>query len=172
MDASVLVRPARLDEVTYIIELIDRVQKQLAEAGSLQVIGPIPYEIASERVSAGNAFVLELGGRLAGSVFVRPVTAESCPHLERWQLIDVVSKPWFLQKLALEPALQGQGSGYHFLAGLKKLLARRDPGATIFLDCWAGNTNLRNFYTRAGFSLYGIFPEHDYSLAVFTSTVL
>jgi hypothetical protein len=43
-----------------------------------------------------------------------------------------------------------------------------DRGAVrVVLDCWAGNGKLRDFYTRAGFRLHGVFPEGDYEVAVF-----
>ncbi|GLV54961.1 hypothetical protein KDH_18080 [Dictyobacter sp. S3.2.2.5] len=173
MEASLLVRPARPNEVSYIVDLIDRVQQRLIDMGSLQVIGPIPQEQVCEYVASRTAFVLEEdGGNLLGSVFVSPVTVETFPFLVKWQLADTLEHPWFLRTLALEPAQQGRGLGLQFLIGLKNLLARSDPRAMIFLDCWAANTNLRAFYTRAGFKLHGVFPEHDYSVAVFTSPVV
>ncbi|GHO83606.1 GNAT family N-acetyltransferase [Dictyobacter formicarum] len=172
MEASLQVRLARPDEVAYIVDLIDRVQQNLIKTGSLQVIGPISHERVSGYVAAETAFVLEDKGHLLGSVFVSPITAESCPELVRWQLAEVIARPWFLRTLALEPGQQGRGLGLQLLAALKKLLARSDPHATIILDCWAGNSNLRTFYTRAGFKLHGVFPVHDYSVAVFTSAVV
>lgn len=40
------------------------------------------------------------------------------------------------------------------------------PGRAL-LDCWAGNAALRDFYTRAGFTHLGDFPEADYRVSVF-----
>ncbi|GCE08659.1 GNAT family N-acetyltransferase [Dictyobacter aurantiacus] len=174
MEASLLVRLARPEEVSYIVDLIDRVQQKLIDMGSLQVIGPIAQERVSAYVATQTAFVLEEtgSGKLLGSVFVSPVTVEDCPWLVKWQLADTLEQPWFLRTLALEPELQGRGLGLQFLAGLKSLLALSNPQAMIFLDCWAGNATLRAFYTRVGFNLHGVFPERDYSVAVFTSSVV
>jgi hypothetical protein len=32
----------------------------------------------------------------------------------------------------------------------------------IVLDCWAGNSKLRDFYQQAGFTSHGIFAVEDY----------
>jgi hypothetical protein len=37
----------------------------------------------------------------------------------------------------------------------------------LYLDCWAGNKKLRNFYSNAGFDFIGDFPEEDYMISVF-----
>src|SRR5215471_2163625 len=55
----------------------------------------------------------------------------------------------------------------HILEGIKAYVASRQPGAIIVLDCWAGNDKLRDFYTRAGFKLHGVFPANGFEVAVF-----
>lgn len=65
----------------------------------------------------------------------------------------------------LEPNHQGRGHGIWFLDTVVQLL---EPNrGTIFLDCWEGNTKLRDFYSRAGFEHVGTVPEDDYQVAVF-----
>ncbi|GER90253.1 hypothetical protein KDW_44150 [Dictyobacter vulcani] len=171
MDVKLHVRLACDSDVEYIVSLIDRVQAQLTAAGSLQIIGPLSQALVAEYVAQEAAFVLEGTQGLLGSVFVRPVTPEKLPHLITWQLTDSELHPWFLQKLALEPEQQGRGLGFSFLAGVRTLIAQRDPQAHIVLDCWAGNDKLRTFYARAGFTLHGEFPEKDYQVAVFIQPV-
>ncbi|GCE30872.1 hypothetical protein KDA_63560 [Dictyobacter alpinus] len=170
MDTSLQVRLASDRDVAYIVSLIDRVQKQLTASGSLQIIGPLPHALVAEFVAMEAAFVFESPAGLLGSVFVQPATPESCPNLISWQLTACDLHPWFLQTLALEPEQQGRGLGFHFLSGVRALVAQRDPQANIILDCWAGNTKLRTFYTRAGFTLHGEFIEKDHWLAVFVQS--
>jgi GNAT superfamily N-acetyltransferase len=158
------VRRAEQDDIAFIVDLSRRVQEKLTASGSLQQIGPIPRETVEAQVNAGTAHILDGGSRRLGSVFVEPVTVGD---LERWKLDDPALKPWFLHKLMLEPGEQGHGLGAHFLRGIKAYVASRQPGAIIVLDCWAGNDKLRDFYTRAGFKLQGVFPANGFEVAVF-----
>ncbi len=158
------VRRAERDDIRYIVDLSRRVQEKLTASGSLQQIGPIPRETVEAQVNAGTAHILDGGSRRLGSVFVEPVTVGS---LGRWRLDDATLKPWFLHKLMLEPEEQGRGLGAHFLEGIKAYVTSQQPGAIIVLDCWAGNDKLRDFYTRAGFKLHGVFPANGFEVAVF-----
>jgi hypothetical protein len=38
---------------------------------------------------------------------------------------------------------------------------------TLYLDCWAGNEKLKEFYFNNGFEYVGDFPEEDYFISVF-----
>jgi GNAT superfamily N-acetyltransferase len=158
------VRRARPDEVAWIVELSARVQDALTASGSLQQIGPLPVEMVQTLVSAGQAYVLERDGRPVGSVLVDPLPAASPLHAQ-WQLHSLPGPLWFLHALMLEPAVQGQRLGLDFLEGVRRLTA--PAGGTIFLDCWAGNDKLRDFYRRADFTFHGIYPFEDYEVAVF-----
>lgn len=158
------VRRAEQEDIAFIVDLSRRVQEKLSASGSLQKIGPIPRETVEAQVNAGTAHILDEGSRPLGSVFVEPVPVES---LGRWKLDDPTLKPWFLHKLMLEPEEQGRGLGAQFLEGIKAYVASRQPVASIVLDCWAGNDKLRDFYTRAGFTLQGVFPANGFEVAVF-----
>jgi len=158
------VRQAEQDDIAYIVDLSRRVQEKLTASGSLQQIGPIPREIVDAQVNAGTAHILEEDSRRLGSVFVEPMTVEILGH---WKFADPMLKPWFLHKLMLDPGEQGRGLGAHFLEGIKAYVASQQPGGTIVLDCWAGNDKLRDFYTRAGFKLHGVFPANGFEVAVF-----
>src|SRR5215470_9328990 len=132
---SLKVRQAERDDISYIVDLSRRVQEKLTASGSLQQIGPIPYEMVEAQVNAGTAHILVGDSKRLGSVFVEPVTVESLGH---WKFADAMLKPWFLHKLMLEPEEQGHGLGAHLLDGIKVYVASWQPGAIIVLDCWAG----------------------------------
>ena len=110
--------------------------------------------------------MLEDDGRLVGSVFVEPASRQTLPELSGWGLDDPDLRLWHLHKLMIEPEEQGRGLGSILVDAVKEQVASR--GGTIVLDCWAGNEKLRDFYTRAGFRLHGVFPEDGYEIAVFT----
>ncbi len=163
------VRQAEAGDIDYIVDLSRHVQEKLTASGSLQVIGPVARVTVASHVSAGTAHILEAAPRRLGSVFVAPDMLVSSPRLARWQLTDPHLAYWFLEKLMIEPAEQGHGLGYTLLDGIKAHVASHEQPSCIVLDCWAGNDNLRAFYTRAGFTLQGVFrATGGYDLAVFT----
>jgi GNAT superfamily N-acetyltransferase len=70
----------------------------------------------------------------------------------------------------LEPTEQGKGLGLFFLDAVRQRVVPQGRG-TIILDCWAGNGKLREFYTRAGYYLHGVFAVEGegFEVAVFVS---
>lgn len=165
---SMEVRRATITEDAAIVELSERVQAALVASGSLQRIGPIPHETVVAHITAGTAHVLVRSTRVIGSIFVAPESAETRPKFQRWELADMGHSRWFLEKFMLAPEEQGRQLGYGFIAHVKEAVAAQDPHATIALDCWAGNQKLLAFYTRAGFTLHGIYPDAGFEVAIFT----
>lgn len=164
--AQLIVRKAQREDIEFIVALIDRVQKKLTDSGSLQQIGPVPTAMVKDYIDRSAAHILVESGQRMGSVFVEAV--ESFPYLQQWDLAKSGYFLWFLCKLTIEPDEQGRSLGYDFLEGIKSYMATQPQPAMIFLDCWAGNTALHAFYTRAGFQLHGIYPMDDFDVAVFT----
>jgi GNAT superfamily N-acetyltransferase len=146
----------------WIVDLSARVQEALTAARSLQRIGPLALENVERSLQAGHAYVLKTTKQPLGSVLVDPLDDARFVH---WKLHALPGPLWFLHTLMLEPGEQGKGLGLAFLEGVKQLAI--PTSGTIVLDCWAGNMKLRDFYRRAGFTLYGIFPEQDFEVAVF-----
>jgi len=168
------VRSAEQSDMPAIVDLSGRVQARLTASGSLQEFGPIPVETLSAHVAARTAFVLDDEGSVIGGVLVEPagtpVTPSLTATLAGWGLDAKQEQLWFLQKLMVEPEAQGRGIGRTLLDGTIAHIAGRGAGQLV-LDCWAGNTKLRDFYTEAGFRLHGVFPHDDYEVAVFTCSV-
>lgn len=170
LEQPMQLRLAEQRDTASIVDLSGRVQERLRAAGSLQEFGPIPTETVAAHIAAQTAFVLSDGRSLIGGVLVEPCAAPvslGLPGLlTSWSLDAGAEGLWFLQKLMVAPEMQGQGAGRLLLDGASTRVA--DRGATtVVLDCWAGNAKLRDFYTRAGFRLHGVFPEEDYEVAVF-----
>lgn len=164
------VRRATLTDAEWIVDLSARVQSALTASGSLQQIGPLPFAIVGLSIRGGYAYLLEGEGRRIGSTLVDPLDGRyvsTCTITAAQWTLPIPSAPrWYLHALMLDPSEQGKGLGLTFLEGVKRL-ALPERG-TIILDCWAGNTKLRAFYQRAGFSYQGDVPVKDYEVAVFT----
>lgn len=164
-------RPATMDDVDAIAAMSARVQAWLLASDSLQEFGPIPRATVEAHARAGTAHVLDDGGTPIGGVFVEPAASAVTPllaqELAALGLSELGERLWWLQKLMVEPDRRGQGLGPLLLAGVQQMMAGH-ANAVIALDCWAGNTKLREFYAAAGFRLRGEFAADGYSVAAFT----
>jgi GNAT superfamily N-acetyltransferase len=155
-------RRATVDEASWIVELSAHVQYSLTAGGSRQQIGPLLLENTEQSILTGNAFVLETTEKRLGSVLIDPLETF---HKEQWALQRQPPPLWYLHSLMLEPEEQGKRLGLVFLEEVKRLMT--PLSGTIVLDCWAGNSKLRDFYQRAGFTGHGVFPVRDYEVMVF-----
>lgn len=165
------IRSASAREIDAIVALSARVQEWLNTAGIAQSMGPIPREIVEAHVAAGTALALITDGVVAGSLFLEPVCRDSvtpriAERLADWGVATDGPPLWFLQKFMVEPTRRGQRLGSQLLEHAKRV-ATEDGEARIVLDCWAGNSNLRAYYSGAGFRLHGIAAAADYEVAVF-----
>lgn len=170
MQEKYQVRRATLSDARWIIDLSARVQESLTASGSRQLIGPLSPAMVELSIRGGYTYLLEVEGRCAGSTLVDPLDGQylytrTLPAVQ-WNLPVPSTSRWYLHALMLDPSERGKGLGLTFLERVKQL-ALSEPG-TIVLDCWAGNTKLREFYQHAGFTYQGNFPEEDYEVAVFT----
>ena len=162
-----MVRYAEAGDAGAIAAVVQRAQDALTARGSLQRLTVPSLDAVAAHIAARTAHVLVKGRAIVGSAFVEAVTVRRMSVLARWGIDDSASPLWFLHTLVIEPTAQGRGLGHVLLDGVKAAVATPGPAA-IVLDCWAGNGTLRAFYGRAGFQLRGIFPEADYTIAVFT----
>ena len=87
---------------------------------------------------------------------------------------DISCNPWepegcdnqcYLYRIAVHPDVQGTGVGEAIWAWVKAYAEHENK--TVYLDCWAGNEKLKAFYSKAGFTHLGEFPEEDYQISVF-----
>lgn len=72
----------------------------------------------------------------------------------------------YLYRIAVLPDYQGQKIGQFLCNYVKDYV--KENGKRVYLDCWAGNEKLKNFYRAAGFRYLGDFSEEDYFISVFT----
>ncbi|MGD6796003.1 GNAT family N-acetyltransferase [Metabacillus indicus] len=72
----------------------------------------------------------------------------------------------YLSQIAILREYQGKGIGLYitkFTCSYAMSVKKK-----IYLDCWAGNEKLKNFYLKAGFDYQGDLPEEDYSISIFS----
>lgn len=168
------VRFAALGDGEAVVDLRNQVQAALTASGSLQELDALNTAKVNAAIARKECFVLQHtnGTRtdIIGCAFVRQMVERS--HFQFIdESIDILKfpKPWpCLHTFMLHPSLQRKGLGLPFLADIVDALSGH-PGyasGTLFLDCWDGNTKLRDFYNRASFDFLGI-AYKGFHVAVF-----
>jgi GNAT superfamily N-acetyltransferase len=152
----------------WIIGLSDRVQTNLAQKGSEQVIGPLALQNVESSVRNGHCFIFEHWRHDAmtklGSVMIGEYSNNY--RFSEEEMSEMPAKKWFLHSLMIEPELQGHGLGKVFLRKVLRMMGQEGEGV-VLLDCFAGNEKLIEFYSSIGFVLLQEVPEENYMVAVF-----
>lgn len=83
------------------------------------------------------------------------------------QLSDLQIEPdsKYLSKIAILPEFQGRKFGSSITNYAKSYV--QDSNKSLYLDCWAGNEKLKDFYKQNGFIYIGDFREEDYDISIF-----
>jgi len=149
---SVTLRPlAASDSLEALTALLHRAYAPLGAMGLNFTAVDQSVQTTRDRVEAGQCFVLDAAGELAGSVVVAgPFDEQKNP--------GVRASPWYLRRdvahlhqLAVDPARQGQGHGDRLIAAGEDW-ARERGYRGVALDTAAPAAHLRARYERLGYT--------------------
>lgn len=124
-------------------------------------------EVTAERMSGGQCFVAEDGGRIVGTVMVNPTYTEcECVHYTKYGVAIV-------HQFAVEPSLQGTGVGRRLLDACEAWAMERGF-RHLALDTSEQAVHLTNFYARLGYSHVGVvqWPGKVYRSVVLSKTIV
>jgi GNAT superfamily N-acetyltransferase len=149
---AVVLRPlAASDSLESLTAMLHRAYARLGALGLNYTAVDQSVLTTRDRVEAGQCFVLDAGGELAGSVVVAgPFDEQKNP--------GVRASPWYLRRdvahlhqLAVDPAHQGQGHGERLIAACEDW-ARERGYRGIALDTAVPAAHLRARYERLGYA--------------------
>lgn len=106
--------------------------------------------------------VKQLGFLHVGTVSGNVIATFGMKDLNGWH---VGNRGKYLYQIAIHPEYQGKGYGSEIVTWACQYARRL--GEELYLDCWAGNNKLKDFYSENGFEHVGNFPEEDYYISVF-----
>ncbi|WP_409272039.1 GNAT family N-acetyltransferase [Neobacillus sp. SCS-31] len=142
-----------------IIALYNEVTLHLYRKGINQWDYPWRADILEDAIERREVFTAGLDGIIVGAFWIVKAANFSALQMEEGSL--------YLSKIAILPTYQGQGLGKEIVSFTCTLA--KTAGKPMYLDCWAGNHKLREFYTGCGLEYLGDIPEEDYLISVFKS---
>ena len=151
------IRLANLEDCQQVVSVLNEVTIHLSRKGIEQWNYPWDSSIIQTQIKSNCSYVLLKDGVVIGTFCI------SC--IDHINDVTVPLHSKYLSQIAISPAYQGQNYGKQ-ITDFACALAKNN-NKTLYLDCWAGNDKLRDFYERNGFEYVGDFPEEDYYISIF-----
>lgn len=142
-----------------IVALYDEVTLQLHRKGIHQWDYPWRADIVKDAIERREVYIVELNGIVVGAFWLGDAGNFTGLRVEESSL--------YLSKIAILPSYQGLGIGKEIVSFACAFA--RTAGRAMYLDCWAGNEKLKEFYTGCGLDYMGDFREEDFFISVFKS---
>ncbi|MGH4123475.1 MAG: GNAT family N-acetyltransferase [Clostridium sp.] len=146
-----------INNLNTIVELLNKVALHLHEKGVNQWTYPWNRSEIEIHIEKGYIYMLVVDNLIVGTF--------SLKDINNFDFFSIEPNSKYLYRIAILPEYQGKKLGIeitNYVCGYSRNLK-----SALYLDCWAGNEKLRNFYSSAGFDFMGDFPEEDYMISVF-----
>jgi len=150
---SLIIRKALATDIYSLVNLINLTSKNLIEKGINQWEYPCDRRKVEEELEEGLIFMLESHGKIIGSFSIKDIST--------FDAIKLNKPVKYLYRVIISPNHQGNKLGNTIIQHL------REVSGDIYLDCWAGNHKLKQFYTGNDCIYLGDFPEEDYMISVY-----
>lgn len=151
------IRLATLNAQQRVSNVLNKVTLNLQKKGINQWNYPWDVDKIASDIKKNYVYVLLVDEEIVGTFCIKDIVCLS------ELTIDPKSK--YLFQIAILPEYQGNNLG-SVITDFARSFAR-EVDKTIYLDCWAGNEKLKNFYLNNGFEYQGNFPEEDYFISIF-----
>jgi ribosomal protein S18 acetylase RimI-like enzyme len=152
------IRLAEKDDISTIVELLNKVTLDLHQKSINQWTYPWDSKEINIDIKNKNIYVITVDDVTVGTFSLKEIGINSLPLI-------IESNNLYLYRIALLPEYQGKSIGLNVINYAYEI--SKDSKKVLYLDCWAGNVNLKKFYSKAGFDFCGDFSEEDYMISVF-----
>ncbi|MGP1908373.1 GNAT family N-acetyltransferase [Metabacillus sp. JX24] len=152
------IRLANIQDLKQLLHVYNQVTADLHEKGINQWEYPWCAEKLLNKIKNHEMYVLVDDSVLIGAFCIEEINQLSG--------LAIDSASVYLSQIAILPENQRKGIGLYiteFACSYAMSVKKK-----IYLDCWAGNEKLKNFYLKAGFDYQGDLPEEDYSISIFS----
>lgn len=149
---------ATIEDLHKVMKILNEVTEDLLDKDINQWEYPWKEEVIKEDIIKSRIFLVIYEGVIIGTFSIRALDNQDNAFYR-----DVEGK--YLYRIAILPRIQGLGLGVTMLNLIRECetLNRNN----LYLDCWAGNKKLRNFYLESGFIYMGDYPEDDYYISIY-----
>lgn len=149
---------AKEEDVSSIVQLLNEVTLELLSKKVMQWDYPWDRNTINSDVSHGCQYIVK-----ENNMIIAVFSLKDMP-VNDWTSEEEEGR-MYLYRIAVEPEFQGKNVGSYICGWVQSFAGQNHK--TVYLDCWAGNDKLKDFYSSTGFYYIGDFPEEDYMVSVF-----
>lgn len=152
-----VIRLATLDDKGIVLDILNKVTLDLHGKGIQQWEYPWDADKLVSEIKKNYVYVLLKDENIIGTFCIK--------EIDELSEFKIDSRSNYLSQIAILPYYQGNKLGSvitNFACAYVK-----EGSKTLYLDCWAGNQKLKDFYLNNGFTYEGDFPEDDYFISIF-----
>jgi GNAT superfamily N-acetyltransferase len=151
------IRLAKLEDLQVVLYILNETTLDLQQKGIHQWDYPWDNTEIVSQIKNNHSYILLVDEKIIGTFCINDIN--NINELSS----DVRSK--YLSQISILPEFQGKNFGSTIIdfacAHVKGL------NKTLYLDCWAGNKKLKEFYLRNGLECIGNFQEESYFISIF-----
>jgi GNAT superfamily N-acetyltransferase len=151
------IRLATLNDQQQVLSVLNKVTLGLQKKGINQWDYPWHVDKIVSEIKNNHTYVLLMGKEIVGTFCIKDIDFLS--------QLTINSKSIYLSQIAILPEYQGNNLGLVIIEFACSFAI--EVNKTIYLDCWAGNDKLKDFYLNTDFKYQGDFPEDDYFISIF-----
>ena len=151
-----VIKKAGRDDLSAVVDILNAATEKLLAKGVMQWEYPWDEQVILKDIADGLFYVAQLEGQTFGCLGLKKF--ENNPF-------NNDNTGMYAYHLAVHPQYSGKGYSEHLCRFVHDFA--KENNTTVYFDCWAGNTFLKNFYISAGFEYMGDFPEEDYFVSAF-----
>ncbi len=169
-----LISVATIDDVADALALFDEAVAWLVERGIAGQWGSAPFS-EQPRIQArfedwaarGMLFMARAEGAAVGTVAL----SDEIPAYARDVLPGFPAPAYYLEAFTTSRALAGRGIGRDLLRWAENYALVKSK-ADMWLDCWADNRRLVDYYVKAGYVPQGDFRVYDWRGMLFRKSLM
>ncbi|MDE5415047.1 GNAT family N-acetyltransferase [Alkalihalobacterium chitinilyticum] len=151
------IRKANNEDQSEILKIYNETTLHLLKRKIKQWDYPWDAENIQKEIKKNEAYVVLLNRTLVGAFCISPI--------KKLSTITIDPEGVYLSKIAILPKFQGKNLGSEVVQFACSFA--RQQNLALYLDCWAGNEKLKEFYSDNSLEYIGDFPEEDYFISIF-----
>ncbi|WP_185903575.1 GNAT family N-acetyltransferase [Lysinibacillus sphaericus] len=151
------IRLAKIDDFAQVVYILNEVTLNLQQKGIQQWEFPWDDNKIINQLKNDYLYVLLVEEEMIGTFCIYDID-----NINEFSLDE---KGKYLSQIAILPKFQGKNIGSAITEFACFFVKELDK--TLYLDCWAGNEKLKQFYSRNGLKYIGDFPEENYFVSIF-----
>lgn len=151
------IKLAETNDIDTVLDVLNKATLKLLSKDIIQWTYPWSRTVIKEGIAQGQVFKLKMENHIVGTFMIKPI--------HQLNTLSINENSLYVSSIAVTPEYQGQNIGTDIINFCQTF--SKEQHKDMYLDCWAGNSKLIEFYKGCGLDYLGDFLENDYYISIF-----